>query len=98
VHGSIRGIGLEKVSVFLEVNIAYDGNEAYPAEKLRDASVSGQPALIYKAEVCLNKPGVYPMKIVGHSSPTGGDGKLYTDMSGITTAFGILESVEVIVE
>ena len=97
IEGAVAA-SFDEVAVFLEVNVAYDGNDAFPAGKKRGMPVSGQPAVVYRAKVDLRKPGVYPMRIIGHSSPSGRDGNLYSDLSGMTTALRILDDVKVVIK
>lgn len=86
--------------IMLEINQAHDGNDAFPERPDRlgrkTTGASGQPALVYGAKVDLTVPGKYEMKLLGHSSPTGGDGALSKDVSGITTAKEIVRNIYVI--
>lgn len=46
---------------------------------------SGQPAVIYKAEVDLTTGKKnFEATLIGHSSPDGSDGEIHTDMSGLS--------------
>jgi hypothetical protein len=91
---------LSEVWIVLEINLAHDGNDAFPENADRSGGMytgaSGQPALVYGVKVDLKKPGKYEMKLLGHSSPSGADGKINADVSGITTAGHIAKNIFVI--
>ncbi len=99
---SVIETGLNEVSIFLEVNLPFDGNDNFPNDEAPDSekynAASGQPAIVYKAVVKLNEPGIYVMLPVGYSSPSGIDGSLTEDMSVITTALSIIAGIKVVVE
>jgi hypothetical protein len=94
---------LKQFVVKVEVNHSTDFNDSYP----KDANEgnenysggkegSGQPAVIYKAVVDLSKgETTFEAKLIGHSSPDGSDGKIYTDMSGLTTALKIVQRITI---
>jgi hypothetical protein len=85
--------------VLLELNQPWDwntywNNSRYPDDE--DYKSSSQPALVYEAMVNPSKPGDYiPMQLIGHSHYSGKDGKLYTDLSTITTAKEIVKELKV---
>ena len=58
---------------------------------------SGQPSLIYRAEVNLERPGRYEMQLIGHAHPAGANGQLFSDLSGVTTALHLIEQAVVVV-
>lgn len=88
----------KRFRLLLEVNRSYDFNEYYHKERFPDDPVysgsgsSGQPSLVYEAviEPSANRSS-HVLKPIGHGHYSGKDGNLYTDMTGITTAFGLLE-------
>lgn len=90
-----------KYLILAEFNNSTDFNEYYPKEaKPGDINYSGgewgsgQPALIYAATINLNETDKsYELKPIGHSSPDGKDGQLYEDLSKITTAQKIINSL-----
>lgn len=97
--------GLKQFVVKVELNHSTDFNENFPkAAKEGDANYSGgkegsgQPAVVYAATIDLNS-GVkmYEAKLTGHSSPDGSDGKLYEDVSPLTTALHIVKSISITV-
>lgn len=87
--------------LMLEVNRSYDFNEYYSKDRFpEDATYSGsgssgQPSLIYSVDIDSNSSGKYLMELIGHGHHSGQDGKLYTDMSGITTAKELLSFIVV---
>lgn len=65
------------------------GDENYSAE-------SGQPAVIYEAVIDLTTTQKeYSMQMIGHSSPDGSDGQLYTDLSKLTSAKDIVKKITI---
>ncbi|MDC7126481.1 MAG: hypothetical protein PQJ46_13000 [Spirochaetales bacterium] len=89
--------------IYLEVNSSTDFNEAYSADAPEGSKYysggkfeSGQPALVYRCkidrtELNSKEPFSKKFELIGHSSPDGSDGKIYSDMEGITSAFEIIE-------
>lgn len=94
------------VVIKAEVNNSCDFNEYYASDVPEGSPAysggewgSGQPALIYEAKIDLsesNRP--VQMRLVGHSNPDGDDGKIYDDLSNITTAAGIMKRITVVVK
>jgi len=95
--------GTEAYYLYFEVNHSTDFNAAYPADADPDASNynggrwgSGQPALVYRLIVdssVQDTSGEALFELLGHSSPDGSDGKIYSDLAGIDTALEIVESI-----
>lgn len=89
------------VSLFLEVNMSLDFNEIYSIVSQKGMKYynkrSGQPSLIYRAEVNLERPGRYEMQLIGHAHPAGANGQLFSDLSGVTTALQMIEQAVVVV-
>jgi hypothetical protein len=87
----------EKFRVVVEFNQPWDVNEfwtnaKYPGD--RDYKASCQPSLIYAVEVNPNDiMDIYYLNPIGHGHYSGKDGRLYTDLSTITTAFDIFTSI-----
>ena len=87
--------------VLLEINQSWDWNEfwtndLYPGNI--DYETSSQPALVY--EVLVDRSGsdqVFLMTLSGHSHYAGENGKLYKDLSTITSAKNITGSIKVII-
>ena len=85
--------------VMFEVNQNWDWNEywtndKYPGDK--NYLFNAQPSVVYESTVALDDLHErYVMKPVGHSHPTGATGELFTDLSTITTALKIADSIVV---
>lgn len=94
---------LKKFIVKVEVNHSTDFNEAYPkSAKEGDANYSGgkegsgQPAIVYAAEVDLTSDKKeFIAELIGHSSPDGSNGDIITDTSSLTTALHIIKSITI---
>lgn len=94
---------LKQFIVKIEVNHSTDFNACYPkTAKEGDADYSGgkegsgQPAIIYMAEVDLSKgETTFEASCIGHSSPDGSDGAVHADLSGLTTALEIVERITI---
>ena len=86
-----------------EINHSTDFNDAYPkSAKKGDVHYSGgkegsgQPALVYAAEVDLtSNEKVFAAKLIGHSSPDGSNGDITEDTSSLTTALHIVKSITI---
>ena len=87
----------ETVRVMLEINQNWDWNEYWTNNKYPDDENykwSCQPALVYEAVVDPREPGrSYLMKPVGHSHYSGRTGELFSDLSTLTTALQIADSI-----
>lgn len=90
---------LTEIRVLLEVNQSFDWNDYYSKERFPDDKIysgsgqNGQPSLVYAATIDLAKDTRhYALNPVGHGHPGGQDGSLDKDLSGITTAFDIIDS------
>ena len=83
--------------ILVEINQNWDWNEYWTNDKYPDDDnykMSCQPALIYS--VIINTASAekrYKMKPVGHSHYSGKTGELFTDLSTITTALNIADSI-----
>jgi hypothetical protein len=94
---------LKQFRVLVEINASLDFNEYFP----KDACVeddnysggewgSGQPALIYSAEIDLHRTGQsYELQLIGHSSPDGSNGNIYHDLAKLTTAKDLVRKITV---
>jgi len=89
----------EKYKVMLEINQNWDWNEFWTNDKYPDDENykwSCQPALVYEAVIdTRSMQESYKMKPVGHSHYSGKTGELFTDLSTLTTALQIADSVVV---
>jgi hypothetical protein len=83
--------------VMFEINENWDWNEYWTNSKFPDDEnykMSCQPALVYEVIIDMNKRSEsYRMKAVGHSHYSGKTGELFPDLSTITTALNIADSI-----
>lgn len=92
---------LRKFILKMEVNHSTDWNDDYPKNAKEGDSNwsggkggSGQPALVYAAEVDLDSgKKQFTASLIGHSSPDGSNGEIYPDTSTLTSALKILKSI-----
>lgn len=86
-----------KFRVMLEINQNWDWNEFWTNDKYpedENYKMSCQPALVYEADVDAGSPkDYYLMKPVGHSHYSGKTGELFIDLSTLTTALQIADSI-----
>jgi hypothetical protein len=83
------------IRIVLEVNQAWDWNRYWVNNKYPDSPAykhSAQPSIIY-AEVINPMDSVFYLNPIGHGDPKGESGKLFTDLSTLTTAKEIFESI-----
>jgi len=89
----------EKFRVMFEVNQNWDWNEYWTNDRYKDDRnylYNAQPSVVYESDVDLTDPhDRYIMEPIGHSHPTGATGELFTDLSTITTALQIADSIVV---
>jgi len=97
LKGSIDRTGNDKKQfLMLEINNSFDYNAAYndnlSADQPDYSDTSGQPAMIYKADMKKEQnSGIFELK--GHAHPAGKDGKIYSDLSKVTTAQQIIKTI-----
>jgi hypothetical protein len=88
--------------VLFEVNQPWDSNDFWTNDKFPDNfdyKTSLQPALVYAVNVNQNSgEKEYYLNPIGHSHYYGYDGKLYTDLTTITTALEIFNKVKLTIE
>jgi len=91
-----------KFRLYLEVNRSYDWNEYYTYDRFSDKALcdencpNGQPSVIYAATIdTAELEELYLMKPVGHGSYSGEDGRIYPDLSTLTTALNMLKRIVV---
>jgi hypothetical protein len=88
-----------KFRVLFEINQNWDWNgywtnDKYPGDV--NYMSSAQPALVYETTVdSRDLQDGYIMKAAGHSHPSGQTGELFTDLSTLTTALQIADSIVV---
>jgi hypothetical protein len=87
------------VNVLFEINQSWDWNEYWTNDKFpgdADYMSSSQPAVVYMVTIDLEKTDtIYTMQVAGHSHYSGKDGKLYDDISSLTTALDIAGVIKV---
>lgn len=87
----------DKFNVMMEINENWDWNQYWTNDKYPDDEyykMSCQPAVVYSVLVDRNRPGAsYKMKPAGHSHYSGKTGELFPDLSTLTTALHIADSV-----
>lgn len=97
---------LKRFRIKIEVNHSTDFNDYYPESATEgDKNYSGgklgsgQPAVVYSADIDL-RGGKRSFKaaLIGHSSPDGSSGEIYSDTSGLTTALDIVKSITIYVQ
>lgn len=85
--------------VLLEVNQNWDWNEYWTNDKFPDDEnykMSCQPALVYEVMITGSRSDkVWKMKPIGHSHYSGKNGELFPDLSTLTTALSIADSIVV---
>jgi hypothetical protein len=89
--------GNKQFRVLFEINQAWDSNEFWTNNKFPDDRhyhTSLQPALVYAVTVNPeDNEDAFHLNPVGHSHPAGAGGKLYTDLSTLTTALHIAQKI-----
>ena len=85
--------------VMFEVNQNWDWNKYWTNDKYpgnRNYLFNAQPAVVYESIIDLDDlKERYLLQPVGHSHPLGETGELFTDLSTITTALQIADSIVV---
>ncbi len=85
----------------VEVNSAFDYNERYreglpESDPGRSEDESAQPSVLWEGKLELGRgPATIPLRRVGHGDPTGRSGRIWPDLSGLTSALKIVEAIEV---
>lgn len=89
----------KRFRVLFEINQPWDSNKFWTNDKYpddKDYFTSLQPALVYAVTIDLNSSETeYFLNPIGHSHPSGKNGKLFTDLTTITTAKNISKSIVV---
>lgn len=97
---------LRKFIVKVEINHSTDFNDAFPeSAKEGDSNYSGgkkgsgQPAVVYAAEVDLTSgEKKFVAELIGHSSADGSSGDITADTSSLTTALHIVKSITITIQ
>jgi len=77
-----------------EFNTSFDYNDFYTK---KNSGVNGQPSVVYEAKIPSGAGGEIALSLTGTGSEDGSDGKIYTDVSKLTTAKTIVDKVIVTV-
>ncbi len=83
--------------ILLEINQLGDWNRYWTNDKYPESAAyknSAQPSLVYSVVIDQNSQEYY-LNPIGHGDPLGNSGKLYTNISTLTTAKNILEEIVV---
>lgn len=89
-----------KYRILLEVNQSWDWNDYWTNNKFPSSNAykhSAQPSLIYAATIN-STDTVFYLNPIGHGSPTGEDGRLYTNLKSISTASDIFSYIKVTIK
>lgn len=91
---------VKQFRVLVEFNQTWDWNNHWSNDKFPDNNAykhSAQPSLIYSVEVN-NKDSIFYLNPIGHGSPTGEDGKLYTNLETLSTALDIFSEIRITIK
>jgi len=94
---SITLPGSTRWRYYIEVNQSFDNNDAFPqsVDGRKDAHANGQPSIVYSGRITALPGRSSTPELVGRSDPFKATATLNGDMSGITTASGILKDITV---
>lgn len=91
--------------VRFEINHSFDFNEYYASDRFPDDEIysgdgfSAQPSIIYQAMIDFDEPDqLLKMQLIGRGHHSGRDGKVYKDVSNLTTALELIDRVIVSVK
>lgn len=84
---------------WIEVNLAGDFNDTYAGnineENEKDKFLSGQPAILYKADIKVINDTVFQPYVVGMTVLGASDGKIIQPLYGITSATEIFDKIAI---
>lgn len=87
------------IEFYIEANISFDYNDNYAKKLPKDHKnfngENGQPSLIWSANLDLSKSGSVEPELIGHSHVMGKNGKIYPDLSEITTAKKLFHNIRI---
>ncbi|MDA3820826.1 MAG: hypothetical protein PF590_10250 [Candidatus Delongbacteria bacterium] len=102
LHTKTDNKGKDKLRLVMEINQAWDFNDYWHNAKFpenKEYKASCQPSIIYAVTIDTNAPmEYYVMNPIGHGHYAGENGKLYTDLSTLTTAKNIAKKIEIRIE
>lgn len=97
----VRGKPGSKWICWIEMNLSGDFNEQYKeydeVNKTTDEYASGQPALIYKAEVEAVEGNTVIPEVVGMCLLNSEDEKIIQPLKGITTAMDVFDEMSIVI-
>lgn len=85
----------EMFNLLVEVNQTWDWNEFWTNAKFPESKnykYSAQPSLVYSARISKDETEIY-LNPIGHGDAKGETGKLFTDISTLTSAKEIFEKI-----
>ena len=95
-----KPLNMLKYRIMVEVNQTWDWNDYWTNNKFPASNAykhSAQPSVIYS--VAINtEDSLFYLNPIGHGSPTGENGKLYTDLSTLSTALDIFSSIKITIK
>jgi hypothetical protein len=97
---------LKQFVVKIELNHSADWNDNYPQDAGEGDSNysgghggSGQPAIVYASAIDLTSGAKqYTASIIGHSSPDGANGEIYSDTSSLTSALKMVKEITISIQ
>ncbi|MCX7986094.1 MAG: hypothetical protein N2662_04060 [Bacteroidales bacterium] len=88
-----------KATLLFEINKPFDFNDFWHNTLFPDNQAyksSGQPSVVYAVTIDMSNPdNPYFLNPIGHGDPAGKSGKLYTDLSTLTSALKIISKIKV---
>lgn len=96
-----QGSAERRFYLYAEINHSTDFNDSYPKTAKPGepgysggTGGSGQPSLVFRTLIDLDSPAAnYAFELVGHGSPDGSSGGIDADLSSLTSALEIVESI-----
>jgi len=92
-----------EIVIKIEVNKSFDYNEVYRKDLKKDKKyyndVNGQPSILYEAKINLKqKKNKVNFNFIGHGNVLGENGNIYEDISFLTDALTIIESINAVIK
>lgn len=87
----------EEYRILVEVNQTWDWNDYWTNNKFPENSAykhSAQPSIIYSVTTN-NQDSIYFLNPIGHGDAKGESGKLFTNLSSLTTAKDIFKTIKI---
>lgn len=81
-----------KYAYYIEVNKSFDDNQQHNYSWYR-----GQPSVVWKGDLLIgDQVSTSEARIIGHGHEAGADGKIFPDLSSLTSALKLIQSAGVI--